>query len=175
MLIKKYKKENHAEIVEILREAFPWFCGTKDETDKEIKNLLNNEGILLMAIEDERAVGMIGAVPHYNGTGWELHPIAVLKTYRGRGFGSALVAALEREIVKRGGIMIYLGSDDEFGTTSLYGVDLYDDTFGKIANIKNTNGHPFPFYEKQGFKIVGVLPDANGIGKPDIFMAKRII
>jgi len=25
-----------------------------------------------------------------------------------------------------------------------------------------------------GFVIVGVLPDANGFGKPDIFMAKRV-
>ena len=70
--------------------------------------------------------------------------------------------------------MIYLGSDDEHGMTSLYGVDLYDDTFGKIANIQDKGGHPFQFYEKMGYKIVGVLPDANGIGKPDILMAKRI-
>ena len=70
--------------------------------------------------------------------------------------------------------MLYLGSDDESGATSLYGVDLYDDTFGKLANIQNICGHPFPFYEKCGYRIVGVLPDANGIGKPDIWMAKRI-
>jgi len=70
--------------------------------------------------------------------------------------------------------MIYLGSDDETGTTSLYGADLYEDTFGKLASIQNTGGHPFPFYEKLGYKIVGVFPDANGIGKPDIWMAKRI-
>lgn len=25
-----------------------------------------------------------------------------------------------------------------------------------------------------GFVIVGVMPDANGWGKPDIFMAKRV-
>jgi hypothetical protein len=27
---------------------------------------------------------------------------------------------------------------------------------------------------KVGFVIVGVMPDANGWGKPDIFMAKRV-
>lgn len=33
---------------------------------------------------------------------------------------------------------------------------------------------PHGFYEKLGFMIVGVMPDANGIGKPDIYMAKRV-
>ncbi len=40
--------------------------------------------------------------------------------------------------------------------------------------IQNLRGHPYGFYEKQGFVIVGVMPDANGPGKPDILMAKRI-
>ena len=29
-------------------------------------------------------------------------------------------------------------------------------------------------YQKCGFVIVGVVPDANGPGKPDILMAKRV-
>jgi hypothetical protein len=82
--------------------------------------------------------------------------------------------AIEREVSARNGVMVYLGSDDETGRTSLYGVDLYNDTFGKLSNIQNVGGHPFTFYEKMGYKIVGVFPDANGTGKPDIWMAKRI-
>jgi hypothetical protein len=35
-------------------------------------------------------------------------------------------------------------------------------------------GHPFEFYQKCGFVIVGVVPDANGYSKPDILMAKRV-
>ena len=62
----------------------------------------------------------------------------------------------------------------DFYSDFMDGVDLYDDTFDKIKNIQNTGNHPFPFYEKLGYKIVGVIPDANGIGKPDILMAKRI-
>jgi len=78
------------------------------------------------------------------------------------------MTALEHEVAKRGGVMIYLGSDDEHNTTSLFGVDLYENTFDKIANIKNTGGHPYAFYEKHGYKIVGVLPDANGLGEMNL-------
>ena len=42
------------------------------------------------------------------------------------------------------------------------------------AEIKNLKGHPYEFYQKVGFVLVGVIPDANGPGKPDIVMAKRV-
>jgi hypothetical protein len=44
----------------------------------------------------------------------------------------------------------------------------------QVARIENRRGHPYEFYQKLGFVIVGVLPDANGPGKPDILMAKRV-
>jgi aminoglycoside 6'-N-acetyltransferase I len=34
--------------------------------------------------------------------------------------------------------------------------------------------HPYEFYQKLGYVIVGVIPDANGPGKPDILMAKSL-
>jgi aminoglycoside 6'-N-acetyltransferase I len=42
------------------------------------------------------------------------------------------------------------------------------------ASSQNLKNHPFTFYERLGYHIVGVIPDANGIGKPDILMAKRL-
>ncbi|HQY94322.1 MAG: hypothetical protein WAU00_01310 [Caldilinea sp.] len=53
-------------------------------------------------------------------------------------------------------------------------VDLYPNLWEHIANIGNRRGHPYTFYQKCGFAIVGVVPDANGLGKPDILMAKRV-
>jgi len=35
--------------------------------------------------------------------------------------------------------------------------------------------HPYEFYQKQGFVIIGVMPDANGIGKLDILMTKSVV
>jgi hypothetical protein len=34
--------------------------------------------------------------------------------------------------------------------------------------------HPFLFYRKLGYVVTGVMPDANGRGRPDIFMSKRL-
>jgi hypothetical protein len=88
--------------------------------------------------------------------------------------GRALVNDFEDQVRFRGGSTIYLGTDDENNRTSLGGVDLYLDPLGAAARIQNLGRHPFEFYRKMGFAIVGVLPDANGFGKPDIFMAKRV-
>jgi aminoglycoside 6'-N-acetyltransferase I len=160
------------DAAEILREVLGW---SKACAASEIKRMSASSRILLAALTDDmQLAGIIGAIPQYGSTGWELHPLAVRKEYQRKGIGRALVEALECEVAERGGVTLYLGSDDESGTTSLYGADLYEDTFGKLANIRNTGGHPYPFYEKLGYKIVGVLPDVNGIGKPDIWMAKRI-
>lgn len=171
MIILPLPANTAEDAAEVLRDALRY---AKSDAEQEIRRLLKKSRIALAAIADRRVIGVIGAIPQYGTTGWELHPLAVLTEYQHKGVGSALVEALENEVVARGGVMLYLGSDDETGKTSLYGVDLYDDTFGKLANIRNTGDHPYPFYEKLGYRIVGVLPDANGPGKPDIWMAKRL-
>ena len=94
--------------------------------------------------------------------------------WQGRGLGSVLVADLEDKVRQRGGCVIWLGADDENNQTTLGGVDLYPNILERLANIRNLNRHPYEFYLKVGFSIVGALPDANGPGKPDIFMAKRV-
>ncbi len=105
---------------------------------------------------------------------WELHPLVVNPSVQRRGIGRTLVADLELQVRQRGGLTILLGSDDEDDMTTLSGVELYPDVWPHIKNIRNLHGHPFEFYQKCGFVIVGVIPDANGWGKPDILMAKRV-
>jgi aminoglycoside 6'-N-acetyltransferase I len=124
--------------------------------------------------EDGTLLGWVGAIPGYEGNVWELHPLAVRPDRQGRGIGRALVADLEAQVAQRGGLTLWLGSDDEDGMTSLADVDLYDDLPGRLASIRNLKRHPFEFYGKCGFTIAGVVPDANGPGKPDILMAKRV-
>jgi len=123
---------------------------------------------------DGTVVGWIGGRSQYGGNVWELHPLVVDPARQGQGIGRALVADLETQVRANGGVTITLGTDDETNATSLGGVDLYPNVWEHIQRIRNLRRHPFTFYQKCGFVIVGVLPDANGFGKPDILMAKRV-
>jgi len=76
---------------------------------------------------------------------------------------------------KRGGVTIYVGTDDEDNMTSLGNTDLYPNVLEHLGKIRNLKGHPYEFYRKLGFSIVGVIPDASGTGKPDIILAKRVV
>jgi aminoglycoside 6'-N-acetyltransferase I len=91
-----------------------------------------------------------------------------------RGIGKTLVEDFEEQVRLRGGLTISLGSDDEDNMTSLSGNDLYENPWDKIRDIQNLKHHPFEFYQKMGFIITGIVPDANGVGKPDIIMSKRV-
>lgn len=81
---------------------------------------------------------------------------------------------LENCVQQRSRLTLFLGSDDEDNMTSLSGVNLYDNPWDKIAKIQNIKRHPYEFYQKCGFVIMGVIPDANGFGKPDILLTKSI-
>lgn len=152
-------------------EAWPDFGSALDE----VRESFQPDRISRVALnEDGTASGWIGGISEYDGNVWELHPLAISPEHQGRGIGSALVADLEEQVRQRGGLTIRLGSDDESYQTSLSGVDLYTNLWELIATIRNLHRHPYEFYQKLGYTIVGVMPDANGYGRPDIIMAKRV-
>jgi aminoglycoside 6'-N-acetyltransferase I len=141
---------------------------------REVHEALADGKICLVAKDDGEAVqGWIGGHHSYARV-WELHPLVVHPRAQKRGIGRKLVAAFEQEVKQRGGLTVLLGSDDESDMTTLSGIDLYQDTWSHVTKIQNLRGHPYAFYQKCGYTIVGVVPDANGYGKPDILMAKRL-
>jgi aminoglycoside 6'-N-acetyltransferase I len=148
---------------------------TVDEALEEIR-MIRITGFLRVALDDSgsKVLGWIGGLPEYDGNVWELHPLVVHADYQKQGIGRLLVGDFEQQVKQRGGLSIRLGSDDEDSMTSLSDCDLYDNLWNKIANIENLKGHPYEFYQKCGYSIIGVIPDANGRGKPDIIMGKRV-
>ena len=175
----------HADLIDqaarLLHDAF--LGRTEDWQDldsarEEVRASLAADRISRVAMDDAdagRAIGWIGATPSYGGRVWEIHPLVVSDAHRRRGVGRALVEDLERIVAERGGLTLWLGSDDENAETTASGIDLYADVAGAIRDMKKLRGeHPFEFYIRLGFRVTGFLPDANGPGKPDIFLAKPI-
>ena len=169
----------HRAVAELLVAAFVG-TGTAAWPDvdaglEEVRESLAPGRISRIAVDAAgRPLGWIGGIPQYDGNVWELHPLAVAPAHQRQGIGRALVANLEAEARRRGGLTLWLGSDDEDYRTSLGGVDLYPDVLGHLATLHDVRGHPFTFYRSVGFVVVGAVPDANGRGKPDIYMAKRL-
>ncbi len=163
----------------LLHAVFGQFWSDLDLALEEVYDSLQPGHVSRIALDDGGAViGWIAAIPHYGDpptvTGWELHPLVVAAHARGQGVGRALVADLEQQVIARGAVTLFVGADDEDGSTSLSGVDLYADPFAHLRAIRTLKRHPYEFYQKCGFVITGVIPDANGLGRPDILLAKRI-
>jgi len=148
---------------------------TLESAVEEVQASLGVDRISRIAIDESgHVLGWVGGIREYGGKVWELHPLVVRRDCRGKGIGRALVEDLEKQVKARGGVTITLGTDDENNRTSLGGIDLYPDVLHHASQIKNLRQHPFEFYQKLGFVITGVIPDANGFGKPDILMTKRV-
>ena len=163
-----------ALLVEEFREHSPAWPDLETAL-ADVRECMQPEMIARVALgADGELLGWIGARPGYDGNVWELHPLVVASARQRRGVGRALVAGLEDRARERGGWTMYLGTDDEDGRTSLGGADVYPDVLDRVRELRNLRGHPFEFYRKVGYAVVGILPDANGFGKPDIFMAKRL-
>ncbi len=166
------------QVAELTLEAFahiPDWLTEMDAALKEIRDSFAPGHLSRVALDEAgNALGWVGGIPQYEGHAFELHPLAVKPSAQRSGIGRALVRDLESQARQRGAITVYLGSDDEFGGTSLFGADVYPNVLDHLAAIRNLRHHPYEFYEKCGYAIVGIIPDANGFGKPDILMAKRI-
>ena len=164
-----------ALLVDSFKEHWPDAWTNIDSALKEVQESFGVDRISRVAVDESDAVlGWIGGISQYDGNVWELHPLVVRSNCRRKGIGRTLVADLENQVRERGGFTLWVGTDDEDDMTTLAGVDLYPNVFEHIAKIRNLRGHPYEFYQKLGFVIVGVMPDANGLGKPDIYMAKRL-
>jgi aminoglycoside 6'-N-acetyltransferase I len=161
-----------ALLVEHFDEPYGW--RNIESARDEVARILR-EGFGRAMLAEETVLGWVGGLPEYDGRVWELHPLVVRREKRLQGIGRALVAAFESEAQLRGGLTVTLGADDFTGMTSLGRANLYQDLPRQLAEARVLkHGHSFAFYLKLGFVLTGVMPDANGPGRPDIFMSKSI-
>ena len=174
VVISQFDKSNASDIADAGEPLRVNFEAYKNDYIKEVQECMSDKMIMLSATEEKKLIGWISARPQYDGNVWELQPLVINKNYRGRGIGKMLVQALESEVSKMGGLTLCCGSDDEDFQTSLSEPDIYANLWDKIKNVENYKNHPYQFYQKCGFQIIGIIPDANGRRKPDIILGKRI-
>ncbi len=163
------------QAAELLVDRMPEGWPTLTEARKHVREMLDPARLCRGFIRGPRLLGWVGGLEHYPNHIWELHPLVVHRDHERRGVGRALVNDLEDRVRELGIHIMYVGTDDELDQTSLGGVDLFPDVLAKLARLENLHHHPVGFYQRLGYSVIGVMPDANGFGKPDILLARRLV
>ena len=175
--LKTLDETQLAQAAQMLTDELPIGWPTLPDAMMEVKERWSGEpgAIFLAAMDGDEVVGWCGILPQYNGNVFELHPLVVRRDRQREGIGAALVNAIAEIARERGGLTLWAGADDERpgGETSFANADLYDDLPKRMREFE-PGTHQAAFYLKLGFTITGVMPDANGTGKPDIYLAKRL-
>lgn len=156
------------------RASGGWSDLTPATALSEVRESLDAGRISRVASLGSQPVGWIGGEESYEGHVFELHPLVVRPDHQRRGIGRLLVNDFEQLVLGKGVRVITLGADDESNQTSLGGIDVFPNPLDHLQSIQNLGGHPFTFYQRMGYTVVGLVPDANGFGKPDIILAKRL-
>ena len=150
-----------------------WIKNQKDAFD-EVRECIEKPNICIGIKAGNELIGWTGIRPMYEKT-WELHPMVIKREWQGKGYGRALLGEMERMARLNGVMGLVAGSDDETYSTSLSQKEITgENIFEEIKNIKNYKNHPFEFYKKCGYSIVGIIPNANGPKKPDIWLWKDV-
>ena len=95
------------------REHWPNAWPTPADALREVRETVVPDHINRITLgDDESLLGWIGGISIYDGHVWELHPLVVRGDYRSQGIGRALVEDLEERVAERGGLTLWVGTDD---------------------------------------------------------------
>ena len=167
-----------AQVCELLvasfRDLSPTWVPTVNDARIKVLGCLEPGMLSRVLVIGDRVVGWVGA-RHAYGSVWELHPLVVDEAMRGSGYGRRLVDDIERLAAREGALTLLASTSDEMARTSLAGRDLFRDPISALRDLTTINGpHPLGFWQTVGYTVVGLVPDAEGLGKPSIQLAKPI-
>lgn len=153
----------------------PTWLPSKNDAERCVRQATEKGRLNRVLIDvDHQPKGWIGVIPINHGRLWEIHPLVVSLESQGRGYGRMLVVEVERLAHHYGVLGLVVGTSDETGATSLSKLDLYADPLKAMSMLTGSEQHPVTFWMKVGFKVVGIVPDAEGRDKPGITLAKRV-
>lgn len=139
----------------------------------EVRESFEPERRSRVLVEDGQAVAWIGAFEDEHA--WEIHPIAVAPGAQRNGYGLRLVDDVIELARAAGAVSVWAGTSDETGSTSFSALDLYANPAAAFGPWTAHPEYPVNFWFKTGFSLVGVLPDDEGLGKPGLHFARRIV
>ena len=158
----------------LLQMVYPHLLYTEEEAMFEVQKVSADGSVFIVYVENDLVQGFIAARPTHGTTGYELYPHVVMPDYQGKGIGTTLLEMLETELKRREASVLFMAVEDEVGQTSLYGEALFQNPTIAFQSVDVASDHPIAFYQKHGFRITGVIPDAFGEGRPDIILAKSL-
>ncbi len=160
-----------ALLVARMPEAWP----TLDHGHRELRELLDPARIVRAYVRGRQVLGFVGARERYPGHVWEIFPLVVQASSERCGIGRTLVASIEATVAGWGIHSMFVASDDELQHTNLAGRDLYPEVLGHLATLAAVADHPVGFYQRLGYSVIGIMPDASGFGRHDIYLGKRLL
>jgi aminoglycoside 6'-N-acetyltransferase I len=168
------KEQARILLFETFPEANMWPNINENTALETVNECIYGDNICIGIKVNNQLIGWAGLRLMYDKT-WELHPMVIKPNFQGNGYGKILLYELEKIAQKKGIIGVVAGSDDETNKTSLSEKEITgENIFEEIKNIRNYKNHPYEFYVKCGYSIIGMIPNANGINKPDIWLWKDI-
>ncbi len=139
-----------------------------------VSEFVDSPHISYGAFLDNELIGWVGATPSYNGQSWEIQLLGVSPQWQRRGIATSLLKLLSEAVQRNGGHTLFVWCDDESESTTIGGKDIFTTPLEAIQAHVSGPRHAGGFYEQFGFVRCGILPNANGLGKPDILYAMAI-
>ncbi len=162
------------QCMKLLNETFEAHY-PKSRAKEEIIRFLKDDNILYVAKEAEEVIGFLGvSKARRYFSAYQIDLMIIKESRRFQGIGTALLDIVELRLKDKGILTLFLGSDDQGYKTSLTGKDLYKENIFELIKTIDSKTHPYKFYQKLGYSIVGVIPDVYGPGNPDVIMSKRL-
>ncbi len=163
-------------LFEGFREYWPGIYPSQANAMGEVRASLEEGRISRVAVLPNGELrGWVAAASRNSGYVWELHPMVVDRAFRRQGVGRALVEDLVGQLKARGGLTIWLSTGGKAAGTTLGGVELFPGVIDHLKDVQGLHEPPFEFYQEVGFEIIGVMPNASGPGKPDIYMGMPVM
>lgn len=169
--LKPQASKEIAAVGELLRQVKP------DRDPRPlIRESLQEGHYSQIALDADHVVGWLWGRPLFEGHhAWELRWLITDLTRPRSGIGRTLTLAFEDWCRGQGIRTIWLMTGEEMGETTLRGANLWRDPFAPLASIQPVGDAPYIFWQKLGYRFIGVIPDANGPGIPEYLMGKSLV